>query len=325
MALPKQIELSDYIKLVHRNLREYSKRVGAEKAWEEHCTDEEQLEKYSQAMQELAKTYWEKNCKQVNRISRVEWTHAICTNYFRNGLLKKWRDKELEIAKQQNFKYFNTTECCTKQEETKIKLLDVGSCYNPFASFMEYDTLAIDLAPANGEVLKCDFLKVNLSCNNVFEDSQVICIKEDQFDVVVFSLLLEYLPTSEQRLKCCKKAYNVLKTEGLLIIITPDSKHVGANSKIIKSWRFILANLGFSRILYEKLPHTHCMAFRKSISPLITQRWVDIYKQEGLYSEMFIPQDLQEKNEIIPKCRNISVENDPITYFHELPNCDTYD
>ena len=33
-------------------------------------------------------------------------------------------------------------------ENKKLNLLDVGSCYNPFQKYKEYDVLAIDIAPA---------------------------------------------------------------------------------------------------------------------------------------------------------------------------------
>lgn len=36
----------------------------------------------------------------------------------------------------------------------KLKLLDVGSCYDPFRSFNEFDTTAIDISPANEVMLE---------------------------------------------------------------------------------------------------------------------------------------------------------------------------
>lgn len=321
MAQPEQIELSDFIKSVHRSLRESSKCLGPETAWETHCADERQLEKYSQAMQALAKNYWDKNCRKINRPSRVDWTHQMCLSYYHKNAIMKWREKEIQIAKLHNF----PVPQCSEKFPSKIELLDVGSCYNPFSHFEEYSTLAIDLAPANEQVLKCDFLKVELGSSTIINKSSVLSIQKDYFDVVLFSLLLEYLPGPEQRYDCCLKAYDILKFEGLLLIITPDSKHVGANSKIMKSWRYILADLGFSRISYEKLRHTHCMAFRKCLNPLIPRRWAQIYKQDGLYEKIFIPQDLQEKPTEIIKSGStyFNSEKDSLDCFQELPYCDT--
>ena len=45
----------------------------------------------------------------------------------------------------------------------KIKVLDIGSCYNPFAKCKSKDALditALDLKPAAEGVLQCDFLDV---------------------------------------------------------------------------------------------------------------------------------------------------------------------
>lgn len=43
------------------------------------------------------------------------------------------------------------------------------------------------------------------------------------FHTVVFSLLLEYLPSPYQRWLCCTKAHELLQHNGLLVIVTPDS------------------------------------------------------------------------------------------------------
>ena len=103
-----------------------------------------------------------------------------------------------------------------------------------------------------------------MSTREEISSSSVISFKLSSFYVVTFSLLLEYLPSSFQRWAACKKACSVLKDEGLLVIITPDSKAAHANSKVMKSWRTALSFLGMERIAYEKLLHVHCMAFRKS-------------------------------------------------------------
>ena len=52
------------------------------------------------------------------------------------------------------------------------------------------------------------------------------------FQVVVFSLLLEYLPASVQRWACCVKAHSLLVPHGLLLIVTPDSN------------RFVICSVG---------------------------------------------------------------------------------
>ncbi|CAH1980062.1 unnamed protein product [Acanthoscelides obtectus] len=195
------------------------------------------------------------------------------------------------------------------------KLLDVGSCYNPFKKFQCFDTLAIDIAPAVEDVVKCDFL--DLKVDEKLSISNTKCILElpkCSFNIVIFSLYLEYLPTPKQRLDSCLKAYKLLKTEGLLVIISPDSNHVGANAKIMKSWRTCLAKVGFSRVKYEKLTHLHCMAFRKSYLKEIPLRWVQIYPNLDVYDEMFIPQDFKKLGESSHKSEPYEIE-----FNKELP------
>jgi hypothetical protein len=48
-------------------------------------------------------------------------------------------------------------------------------------------------------------------------------LPEGHYHAVVFSLLLEYLPTPEQRLLCVEKARDVLADNGVLFVITPRS------------------------------------------------------------------------------------------------------
>ena len=137
-------------------------------------------------------------------------------------------------------------------------------------------------------VLECDFLSVDITsglnssdynrtemsgrgCNQLFGDS---------YDVVVFSLLLSYLPSTEQRLKCCVNAHRVLNLHGLLLVITPDSSHQNRHASFMVEWKHCIEAAGFHRCMlmllfeflldpltyrwkYDKLSHLHCMAFRK--------------------------------------------------------------
>lgn len=87
------------------------------------------------------------------------------------------------------------------------------------------------------------------------------------FHVVVFSLLLEYLPSAYQRWLCCQKAHSLLMLNGLLLIVTPDSHQQHRNAAMMKSWRVAIESMGFLRWRYIKLDHIHCMAFRKVEKP----------------------------------------------------------
>lgn len=317
MASDEHKKLSLFIKSIHSSLRNKAKEIGSDLAWKEHCKDEENLKKYASSMKSLATIHWCSNAKSnLKVISRISWVHAFCKEYFNGPLLLKHRLKEIDILNKLEIEYdvnaFN-------EFGNQLQLLDVGSCYNPFKIYEGFNVLAIDIAPACDDVFKCDFINVSVDANFVYESNRIQQLQVEYYDVIVFSLLLEYLPSPEQRLLACEKAYSLLKTEGILIIITPDSKHVGANSKFMKSWRFVLSKIGFSRIKYEKLPYLHCMAFRKSFNSFISQRWAKLHETCKLFDKLNIPQDFKEEIQTITI--PITHEENIINYLLELPFC----
>ena len=177
--------------------------------------------------------------------------------------------------------------------DNKIRVLDVGSCYNPFGEFEELNVLPIDLCPAKQSVFQCDFLRLSVEENtsvNLITDGRVEALEANQFHGIVFSFLLEYFPSPEHRWTCCLKAQQLLVLEGLLLLITPDSKAAHSNYRMINSWRDALASIGLKRIKYDKLQHAHCMAFRK------TSKLEDLglLNHHQLAAMMYIPQDSQD-------------------------------
>jgi len=93
-----------------------------------------------------------------------------------------------------------------------------------------------------------------------------------------------------------QKAFEFLKEEGLLCIVTPDSSHMGKNSQQLKSWRQGLGLLGLSKVSYEKCQHFHGLVYRKPPCPvqhLIREEGVNLL---GEIEELFyIPQDFTTK------------------------------
>lgn len=301
MATEEHLKLSTEIKTVHSILRKKTKEIGAKNAWHEHLKCTKELQSYAQAMKQLAVNHWERNelkdVKEQSQRNRILWSVNYCQEYFLNNcLITAIRNKEKRILNEMG-KNIEELEKSTLVINDKVKLLDVGSCYNPFNKFSDFDVTAIDISPATDDVILCDFLNVSvLPVTTIsYSGCKPTSIRElpiEFFDVIVFSLLLEYLPTSEQRIICCEKAYKLLKTEGVLIIITPDSNHVGINAKLMKNWRYTLALIGFNRIKYEKLDHIHCMVFRKAFDAEITRRWARIYKEDYMEKKIEIPQEL---------------------------------
>ena len=109
-----------------------------------------------------------------------------------------------------------------------IRLLDVGSCYNPILgspSAEAFEITAIDLFPAAESVMQCDFLALEVGPEGsaaVIDTlpgtmSRVVKrLPARSFDVVTMSLVLSYLPTPEQRTIMISKARSLLKPPGVL-------------------------------------------------------------------------------------------------------------
>lgn len=315
MASAEHLSLSTVIKNVHQKLRSETESLGESVAWANHLQAKGDLQRYSVAMHNLATTYWEENTATRNVSSsdtgkqnnRIEWAVSFCLGYFGGGdehpqcPLRYQRERELRIhqAMIDAGIEFDATiaELWTKNpEDGRLRLLDVGSCYNPFEKYADdFLVTAIDIAPAAGTAVKeCDFLAARVAVDAVAatDENQIIStFQANSYDVVVFSLLLEYLPTSGQRIACCEKAYQVLRPEGVLVVITPDSKHVGANAKLMKNWRYSLAGIGFSRIRIEKLEHITCMVFRKAVSCAVARRWAELHREAYMVDGVHIPQD----------------------------------
>lgn len=283
-------------------------------------------------MFELATDYWSKSAKNGSAHCRIEWIINQCKDYYHNNGFKKFWDKEVHLSKIQlpedqsiQPEYYSKIEL--------LKILDVGSCYNPLSKEELFDVRAVDIAPYSKDVEKCDFISLKISNFDIYNnhDNSVCGLCENSYDTVVFSLFLEYIPSANKRFLCCKNAYNLLKPGGILIIVTPDSKHQGSNSKIINtSWKVLLAKLGFMRIKYEKLTHLHCMVFRKCIykeAAVKSINWKKVPK-EALFEcidKIFIPQDFQQTEEKVKEDISKNLVHNELenaksrTFFEELP------
>jgi hypothetical protein len=113
--------------------------------------------------------------------------------------------------------------------------------------------------------------------SDIDEGDSIISLKENGFDVVVFCLLLEYLPSPRLRYDACQRAKRLLKSNGILLIVTPDSsKNQAKNEAQMKSWRLAMANMGLLRIYIEKQMHLRCLGFVK-----VDEIYENICKEEA--------------------------------------------
>ncbi|XP_015208146.1 S-adenosylmethionine sensor upstream of mTORC1 isoform X2 [Lepisosteus oculatus] len=332
----EQEKLSGVVKNVHRKLRKKYREVGDfDKIWREHCEDEETLCEYAVAMKNLADNHWAKSSEGEGRI---EWCRSVCQEYFLDGGMKKMLEKDekrarLAIAMSATplNAHWNSAPQKMGYQSGKIRLLDVGSCFNPFLKFDEFLTVGIDIVPAVESVYKCDFLNLQLQQPlQLARDAVDAFLKQlrspidalpgELFNVVVFSLLLSYFPSPYQRWICCKKAHELLTLNGLLLIITPDSSHQNRHTLMMKSWKIAVESLGFKRYKYVKFSHMHLMAFRK-VSLKTTSDLVSRNYPEMLY----IPQDFnyleeEEFSDVLIPARSEFEEDQLVCSFMELPD-----
>ncbi|KAM3925227.1 S-adenosylmethionine sensor upstream of mTORC1 [Leptodactylus fuscus] len=338
----QQEKLSGVVKSVHRSLRrKYLEAGDFDKIWKEHCKDEGTLCEYAVAMKNLADNHWSKKC---DGEGRIEWCLGVCQEYFFNGGKRKAIEKDARRAALNNpqppssdhllLSGLDVSNVTSANQNFhlpgKIRLLDVGSCYNPFMKYEGFLAVGIDIVPAVETVFNCDFL--NLQIQRPLQlapdavdaflkqlKSPIDNLPSELFHVVVFSLLLSYFPSRYQRWICCKKAHELLELNGLLLIITPDSSHQNRHAMMMKSWKIAIESLGFKRMTYSKFSHMHLMAFRKTslktTSDLITRNYPDM---------LYIPQDFNtvaEEESSSPCCARSEVEDEQIAYtFSELPD-----
>jgi hypothetical protein len=167
----------------------------------------------------------------------------------------------------------------------RVKVFDVGSCWDYYGSHftrawpggLRVETVACDLRPSVPSVYECDWLRVDIASSGrvVAEPREgsifhrLLAVEAHDVDALVFSLVLSYVPTPEQRGEMVRRARLVLKNrgEGLLFIMTPHStdKTRGAPQNalpILKEWRKSIEYLGFERVIYDRQKSLHCLAFR---------------------------------------------------------------
>lgn len=231
------------------------------------------------------------------------------------------------------------TSPCRSCDDTKTKYLEQQSSSKEHSRLGNmcitgFEKRTITQQECTSTSLKCDKLDTNSDNSNLtgplLEDKtkilylesflreglQVKILPFELFHVVVFSLLLSYFPSAVQRWECCLKAHHLLRPNGLLLIITPDSSHQNKNAAMMKSWKTGIESLGFARWKYEKQTHLHCMAFRK-VAPCHSCN-----RSNGYAEMVYIPQDFQEEENEEYFVGSRSEEDDSVIMecFSELPD-----
>ena len=186
--------------------------------------------------------------------------------------------------------------------EHKIRVLDIGSCYNPFVSCGSralLEVTAMDLCP-NPEVpsvLEADFLTVPLGATLTTHNNALTQLPCRYYDAVTLSLVLSYLPTSAKRVQMLTKVHTLLALPsaqhagGLLLIAEKVSIfHRGhVKCQFRDAWMRTIASMGFQLMCYREHVvgerRMHWMAFRRATVADCDSNSVDasglIVKQEA--------------------------------------------
>ena len=125
--------------------------------WRELLDDRDELKEYSTAMHLLAVGPWDRSGSKDGG-GRIEWCVGVCYEYFTGSHLQKSLLKDLRrvghgmptvLSDKLLPESAESADALVKEFASRAwTLLDVGSCYNPFERFSQFNVTAIDIAPA---------------------------------------------------------------------------------------------------------------------------------------------------------------------------------
>lgn len=187
----KHKDLADVIKGTHAELRLKVQMVHRESnssseiekieddIWTKHAQDvmSSDEKSYANAMGTLAREIWAgDNDVTVTSQSRIDWIRRHLDKYFYENDHKRFEERmerKLFYLKNEQLQPDVEKEKIYPEFTEKIRVLDVGSCYNPLAKYSSYRVVALDLSPApvNGGVYQVTtVLTVNsLKCDVSYE------------------------------------------------------------------------------------------------------------------------------------------------------------
>lgn len=232
-------------------------------------------------MSDLASSW---NSTKTAQENRIDWICSVIQNYFKQDsqrdkiyqkLVRKKRYELESLSKELEPPVAKKSKLDEKQDKIApfearlpgiskpVKILDVGSCFGGFSDKLTSDSkdsnfkiTAVDIAPSNEKVIKCDFLST--------ASRQTAGLKSNSFDCLIFSLFLSYFPSGQPRLVALQAAEDLLQPYGILIIVDPDSSKINKNSKIYnKDHKQAIESLGFKRFICEKSDHLVKFAYMK--------------------------------------------------------------
>lgn len=252
-----------------------SQHKRAKQDWQIAVTSSSDLHAYASAASAMGCKEWVK--------AGLDWMEDTILSYYtpngqRRAFIKSAKSDVTDNCMPQTLETFQPQLFSSAQ---KIRLLDVGSCYNPFASCASshlLDVTAMDLCPNPDaeSVLAADFLTVPLGDHLVSDEKQLLQLPFHFYDAVTLSLVLSYLPSCEKRIEMLAKAHETLKppssthTGGVLLIAEKASifhrGHVKCHYR--DAWIKTISAMGFQLLVYRENVigerRMHWLAFRRT-------------------------------------------------------------
>ena len=136
---------------------------STEEVWEAHKSDRAALEAYATAMHSLATGPWQQQQKHKEAATgeddRIQWCISAIEDYYLHSQLTKLLLKDVKRVEHQMPTLLQADLLPRSRDEAtavaasfssgrRLKLLDVGSCYNPFLGHPLLEVTAVDLCPA---------------------------------------------------------------------------------------------------------------------------------------------------------------------------------
>ena len=276
---------SALIRSHHRFLREQSKLHGVKRAWSETAssgTGSERLRSYARAMKAIAtKPFAQQG---------IMWTVERMVAHFAAS------PSVTPIQTLQGSQKAGDDSVCPRHRR-RVKLLDIGSCFNPYRLVprdhlqnIELDVVALDLCPAHESVFECDFLELqvgaagseavvlpprlpppvassasvpSVSCERLMQ------LAAGDFDVVTICLVLSYLPSPRQRAAMLRKAIRLLRRQSVSSL-PPAIENTREQATAVPGLLLILTPHSVQR---QRCPHTN--------QPML-QLWQKSIEQMGM-------------------------------------------
>ena len=201
-----------------------------------------------------------------------KWCELVAEEFFFGNLSKKTfvnnrkdelcRQADGKIDREKLFSLQESFVLPAVRDDSKMNLLDIGSCYNPHSKGSmrhRFEVIALDLFPQDESVLSCDFITVNLADEMSTKGGYLESLPVNYFHVCTLSLVLCYLPTPTERIAMVSKARECLRKEtnfscgGLLLIsekgsIFPTSS---LHTRYLNTWKDSMRSIGFALVRYE--------------------------------------------------------------------------